>query len=323
MFMSFYRNIFIAALLLLSCIAQSQNNETPSFKIIPLGVKGGTDESNLSSYMIAPEGSDSYICLDAGTLHYGIEQAIKNGLLTGPAGAVLKTNVKAYLISHPHLDHVAGLIINSPDDSSKNIYALPFCIDVLKSNYFTWKNWANFGNEGDQPALNKYHYVSLDTGKETAITNTEMFVRLFLLSHSNPSKSTAFLIRHNDTYLLYLGDTGADEVEKTNNLYLLWQAMAPLIKSKKLKAIFIETSFPDEQPIKQLFGHLTPSLLINEMKALSLLTGTEALKNFPVVITHIKPSSNNAEEKIKNQLEKLNLLNLKLIFAEQGKLLEF
>jgi cAMP phosphodiesterase len=120
-----------------------------------------------------------------------------------------------------------------------------------------------------------------------------------------------------------LGDTGADEVEKTDNLYLLWQAIAPLLKSKKLKAIFIETSFPNEQPAKQLFGHLTPSLLINEMKVLGLLTGTEAMKNFPLVITHIKPSSNNAEEKIKNQLEKLNPLNLKLVFAEQAKLLEF
>lgn len=301
----------------------AQNKNQPAFKIIPLGVRGGTDESNLSSYVVAPEGSDNYICLDAGTLNYGIQQAIRNGLLQGNAGTVLKTNVKAYLISHPHLDHVSGLIINSPDDSSKNIYALPFCIDVLKSNYFTWKNWANFANEGDKPLLSKYHYVYLDTSKETAIENTEMFVQPFLLSHSNPGKSTAFLIRHNDAYLLYLGDSGADNVEKTNNLLILWQSVSSLIKSKQLKAIFIEVSFPNEQPIKQLFGHLTPYLLMDEMKTLSSLAGFEAMKDFPVVITHIKPSADNVEEKIKKQLKELNHVHIKLIFAEQAKKLEF
>jgi 3',5'-cyclic-nucleotide phosphodiesterase len=193
----------------------------------------------------------------------------------------------------------------------------------LKSNYFTWKNWANFANEGDKPVLSKYRYVYLDTLKETAIENTEMLVQPFLLSHSSPGKSTAFLIKHNDVYLLYLGDTGADNVEKTNNLILLWKFIAPLIKSKQLKAIFIETSFPNEQPIRQLFGHLTPSLLMDEMKTLSSLAGNEAMKGFPVVITHIKPSSYNAEEKIKKQLEELNSLQLKLIFASQAKKLEF
>src|SRR5690348_1096214 len=76
-----------------------------SFKVIPLGVKGGIDESNLSAYMIAPAGSDAYVCLDAGTLHYGIVKAIQAKLLPGTSAEVLKKNIKGYLISHAHLDH--------------------------------------------------------------------------------------------------------------------------------------------------------------------------------------------------------------------------
>src|SRR3954465_2264353 len=95
-----------------------------SFRVIPLGVKGGTDESNLSAYMIAPQGSDEYVCLDAGTLHYGIEKAIQAKLLHGTAADVLKKSIKGCLISHPPLDHLAGMGINSPDDSTKNIYGL-------------------------------------------------------------------------------------------------------------------------------------------------------------------------------------------------------
>jgi 3',5'-cyclic-nucleotide phosphodiesterase len=52
--------------------AHAQIKFTTSFKIVPLGVKGGIDESNLSAYMVAAAGTNNYICLDAGTLHYGI-----------------------------------------------------------------------------------------------------------------------------------------------------------------------------------------------------------------------------------------------------------
>jgi cAMP phosphodiesterase len=300
----------------------AQQNGKPVFKVVPLGVKGGIDESNLSSYMLAVEGTNDYICLDAGTLHYGIQKAIDSGIFTVSASHVLRNYIKAYFISHAHLDHVAGLILNSPEDSSKNIYGTSFCLDILKDKYFTWKNWANFANEGDKPALGKYHYSVLVPQTETAIDNTRMYVTAFTLSHSNPYQSTAFLIRNNESYFLYLGDTGSDEIENANDLHTLWQFITPLIKQKKLRAIFIEVSFPNEQPDKQLFGHLTPKLLMQEMQSLSGFAGKDAMKNLQVAITHIKPNGNN-EEKIKKQLAEVNTLQLHLIFPQQGKVLQF
>jgi 3',5'-cyclic-nucleotide phosphodiesterase len=62
---------------------------------------------------------------------------------------------------------------------------------------------------------------------------------------------------------------------------------------------------------------------MDEMKTLSSLTGKKAIRGFPLVITHIKPSSYNIEEKIKKQIAELNSLQLKLIFASQAKKLEF
>jgi len=293
-----------------------------SFKVIPLGVKGGIDESNLSAYMIAPKGSDAYVCLDAGTLHYGIEKAIQAKLLHGNPTDVLKKNIKGYLISHAHLDHLAGLIINSPDDSTKAIYGLDYCLDVLKDKYFSWKSWANFGNEGEKPALGKYHYTTLTPGTETPLQNTDMQVTAFSLSHSAPYQSTAFLVRHNDSYVLYLGDTGADSVEHSDKMHQLWQQIAPLLKAKQLKALFIEVSFANEQPDKQLFGHLTPHWLMSELQDLAALSGAEALNNFPVVITHIKPGGNR-EQIIHSQLSATNSLHVRLIYPEQAKSLSF
>ena len=60
--------LFIS-IFLIKTTAQSQNKEQPAFQVIPLGVKGGSDESNLSSYALAVKSSDQYVCVDAGTLN--------------------------------------------------------------------------------------------------------------------------------------------------------------------------------------------------------------------------------------------------------------
>lgn len=312
------KDLLVIFLLIVSigCTAQK------SFTVVPLGVKGGTDESNLSAYAVAGTGTSEYVCLDAGTLHAGVQKAIDLKTWKGDATSFLRKNIKGYLISHPHFDHVAGLIINAPEDSSKFIYGTANCLDVLKEKHFSWKSWANFGNEGEQPTLNKFTYQTLVAGKEIALANTNLFVTPFVLSHVNPNESTAFLIRHNDNYILYLGDTGSDEIEKSDKLQQLWKAVAPLIRDKKLKAMLIEVSFGNEQPDHLLFGHLTPKLLINELTVLASFSGKDALKDFPVVITHMKPLKNR-EEQIKKQLMEANSLNIKLVYPQQGKPLIF
>jgi len=313
--MNFFCNSYLILFISINLSAQS-------FKVIPLGVKGGLDESNLSSYMLAPINSNNYICLDAGTLYYGLTKAVKNGLFNKTAEVVLKENIKGYLISHAHLDHVAGLIINAPIDSEKIIYSSQYTINVFKNNYFTWQNWANFADEGEKPHLGTYHYQVLSLNKEIPIQNTELFVTPFELSHGNPYKSLAFLVRYKNNYILYLGDTGADNIEKSYDLKKLWIAIAPLIKSKQLKAIFIETSFPNSQPDTKLFGHLKPNLFFDEMNKLSQYTGKKALDNFNIVITHRKPINNN-EEIIRKELINNNTLKLHLIFPKQACLLKF
>ena len=292
-----------------------------TFKVIPLGIKGGLDEGNLSSYMIAPLNSENFICADAGTIRHGIDVALRRKTLKGDADQLLKNNIKGYLISHPHLDHVAGLIMNSPEDAPKNIYAFPSVIEVLKDKYFTWKAWANFTNEGEKPQLKKYTYVYLKEDQERPLTGTEMTVTAFPLSHGPGYESTAFLIGHAGACILYLGDTGSDELEQSARLHQLWQHISPFIKSGQLKAIFIETSFSNKQPDKLLFGHLTPRLLMKEMKVLTQLSG-DALQRVPLVITHMKAFDQDEKELI-TELHKSNLLKLKLVFPVQGKQLVF
>ena len=182
------RHRLICSILCSVCSSLCQSQTV--FRVIPLGVKGGNDESNLSAYAVAVAGTKAYVCLDAGTIYSGIKEALAAKLLDGTVFEVLQNNLKGYLISHPHLDHVAGLILNSPDDSPKPIYGLPFCLKILREEYFNWKSWPNFGNEGDKPILNKYRYTTLSTQKEIPLEHTGMSVRAFALSHSHPYQST-------------------------------------------------------------------------------------------------------------------------------------
>jgi len=314
-----FRRILPAIILFFIYTCKLWAQETnQGFTIIPLGVKGGDDESNLSSYMIAPIGSEKYVCLDAGTINAGIQKAIDMKSLKGISEEVQRRQIKDYLISHGHLDHLAGLIINSPADTAKNIYGLPSVLNILRDKYFTWDAWANFANEGEKPQLKKYTYFPLTENTMYPLKDTEMKVRAFELSHGNPYKSTAFLIGHDNVYILYLGDTGADEIEKSDKLASLWQNIAPLITAGQLKAIFLEVSFPDEQPDNQLFGHLTPKLFFSELAKLEALTTNRAFKKISFIVTHIKPPQQTAE-KVKQQLISRNIQNLKLIFPEQGQ----
>ncbi|WP_316846045.1 3',5'-cyclic-nucleotide phosphodiesterase [Pedobacter psychrodurus] len=299
----------------INCWAQEKNT---SFTVIPLGVKGGDDESNLSSYMIAPKGSENYICLDAGTINAGIQKAIDHRSLKGVSEEIQRQQIKGYLISHAHLDHVSGLIINSPADTVKNIYGLASVLNILRDKYFTWDAWANFANEGEKPQLKKYTYFPLSEGSTYPLEGTEMRVKAFELSHGNPYKSTAFLVSHNESYVLYLGDTGADEIEKSDKLAKLWQTIAPIINAGQLKAIFLEVSFPNEQPDKQLFGHLTPKLFFSELSKIESLTDAKAFKKVSFIITHTKPPEETAK-KVKKQLIQGKSKDLMLIFPEQGK----
>ncbi len=310
----------LLCLLLISTNVFSQK-EKSSFQVVPLGIKGGIDEKNLSAYLIAPSNTKDFICLDAGTVNAGIEKAIENKVFKVSTSEVLRKYIKGYLISHAHLDHVSGLIINSPADSSKTVYATEKCMEMMENHYFNDQTWANFGDKGVGFPLKKYHFQTLNLGEETPISNTKMTVKAFPLSHVNPFESTAFLIKSDDSYALYLGDTGPDSVEKSDKLKNLWTAVAPLIQNKKLKGIFIEVSFPNEQPDQFLFGHLTPNHLMTELHVLEDLAGKGSLNNFKIIITHLKPPTKNIA-KLKEQIKNQNDLGLKIIYPEQGKKFE-
>ena len=306
----------IIAAFFLGIFAHSQ-----TFDIVPLGIYGGDREDNLSAYLVSRHNSNQFLCLDAGTINSGIRKSIEKKTFTVTEDVVLKDYIKAYFISHGHLDHISGMIINSPSDSKKNIYAIPFVQNIIRKHYFISDTWNNFSDEGISP-IGKYHLVDLEISKTVSVPDTQLEIRAFELSHTKNYLSSAVLVTAGDESVLYLGDTGADRVEESGLLEKLWENVAPLIKSKKLKAILIEVSFPNSQPEKSLYGHLTPDLFTEELSKLATLSGQKNLKDLNIVITHRKPTGDNPEI-IKKELQQKNPLQLNYIFPVQGEKLSF
>lgn len=302
----------------------------PAFDVVVLGARGGIEDGNLSAYLIRPVGDPRAVTCDAGALVNGLQAAQRKGALDDIAvpegspftrvGYTLNQVIQGYLISHAHLDHVAGLVAASPDDSRKPIYALPSVHEVLQQHVFNWAAWPNFADRGKAPQLQQYRAQDLTPGQPMAIDNTGMRVTAFPLSHGGV-ESTAFLIEKDDDALLCFGDTGPDAVERSPRMRDVWQAVAQKVQQRRLRAIIVETSYADPRPEHLLFGHLTPNWLLKSLRELDALAGGQALVGLPVVIGHIKFSLKTGEQPeqlILQQLQNHNDLGVRFIVPQQG-----
>lgn len=302
----------------------------PGFDVVTLGARGGIEDGNLSAFMIAPAGDGRAVTCDAGSLVNGLIAADEKGALDSvvvPAdspftrvGYVLTEQIKGYLISHAHMDHIAGLVIASPDDAKKPIYGLPSINERIQNNYFNWEAWPNFGFGGKEPRLKKYELVDLAAGEKRELAGTAMQVTAYPLAHAGV-ESTAFLVESGEDALLCFGDTGPDAVEKSTSMRDVWTAVADRVKQKQLKAIIIEVSYTNAQPDKFLFGHLTPAWLQKSLAELESLAGPGSLKDLPVVVSHVKYSLKKGEQPtqaILGELEAGNSLGVRYLMPEQG-----
>lgn len=299
------------------------------FDVITLGALGGIQDGNLSANLIHPHDDSRAVVCDAGTLVNGLRAADGKGALGGfpvPAGSplsrvgyLLTDRIKGYLVSHAHLDHVAGLIVASPDDSKKPIYGLASVNSALVDTYFNWQAWPNFTDRGKAPQLKKYALRDLSPGVATPIDDTNMTVTAYPLSHGGV-ESTAFAIESDGDVVVCLGDTGPDEVEKGSRLRDVWSAVAAKARQGKLKAILIEASYTSDRPDNLLFGHLTPKWILKSLRELDQLAGGKALRDLPVVITHIKYSLTleQPQKQMQDELDAGNDLGLRFVLPEQG-----
>ncbi|WEW54827.1 3',5'-cyclic-nucleotide phosphodiesterase pde1 [Emydomyces testavorans] len=155
-----------------------------AFQVIILGSSGGPCEDNVTGLLVRSTATNwsknSVVALDAGVLMSGIGRILERyttverdpkskterlkvsegpfvGLdlpnLTPRANAayIFRELISAVLITHPHLDHVAGLAMNTPaiefQSGPKTVTALPSVIAALKNHVFNDITWPNLSDE--------------------------------------------------------------------------------------------------------------------------------------------------------------------------------
>jgi cAMP phosphodiesterase len=300
------------------------------FALIVLGCSGGPREGNLSSYLLYDPAHFGAVLLDAGTVLEGLIKADQSGALSDfsvidsslqSSCNVLHHHIKAYLISHSHLDHTAGLVISSQIDTPKSIYGLESTISDLQAHQFNWHTWPNLADKGVSPALNLYTYEELQEGVEKKITHTPFSVMSFRLAHPKDYPSSAFVIKNGDKYLAYFGDTSPDYLEKDKRMQKVWAHLAPIHDAGNLSGVLLECSIPNAQASELKYGHLTPQAFFSELNSFKSFT-KKSLQGLKVMVTHRKESftkSVDAPLIIQKELEALNTLGIEFIFPIQGE----
>ncbi|EKN4034764.1 3',5'-cyclic-nucleotide phosphodiesterase [Yersinia enterocolitica] len=301
------------------------------FEVVALGVDGGVSDGNLTSYLIRDDSQPVYLALDAGSVLPGIAKALDKGNfsditdeIAAPLtrqGYIFRQRINSYFISHAHLDHVSGLIIGSPEDSKKTIYASADTIDVLRNYYFNWRVWPNFTDSGSGTRLGTYRMQLLRPAQSLSLGLTRLTGEMYLLSHDKSPSSMLLITRNNEAFA-YFGDTGPDEVEQSKNLDTVWRKLAEKVKQQQLKGMIIEVSYPNEVDDGKLYGHMTPKWLLKELKNLEKYSGEgQPLKGLPVIISHIKPSFQQGQDVrkvIAAELDQGNDTGVDFILMDQG-----
>ncbi|KAK3357760.1 low-affinity cAMP phosphodiesterase [Lasiosphaeria hispida] len=166
---------------------------SPALQLIILGSGGGPIENNVTAFLVRSLakgwGRSSIVAVDAGvhlsailrileetqpprlgeTEELSLPYTLKSGPFAGlevpyatptaNATHIYHTLIDTYLFTHPHLDHIAGFVINTAGltgSRPKRIAGLPSTITALKMHVFNNVIWPNLSDENNGVGLITY-----------------------------------------------------------------------------------------------------------------------------------------------------------------------
>jgi cAMP phosphodiesterase len=232
---------------------------------------GGGRLEYLTTFVI-----DGAVAIDAGSL----------GLWSSPA---TQAGVGHVFLSHTHADHVSSLpmfITNTAGLRARPavIHASAGVLDSLARDVFNGRIWPDFLNLSARGAP----LLALEEAAAGAACDVgKLRVTPIAVDHSVPTVS--HLVDDGRSAIVISTDSGPTTG--------LWKAAAGV---PHLKAIFLGTSFPDEErELAAVAGHLTPSLVAEELAKMP--------PGVPVYAVHIKPGH---RRRVVGQLNALKRPNL-------------
>jgi ribonuclease BN (tRNA processing enzyme) len=197
---------------------------------------------------------------------------IDGGTVGGALASTEQVQIEHALVSHSHLDHIAGLafltetlaLCEAPQPLT--ISSLEPVVKALRTSVFNDTVWPDFSQlpNATRPVV-KYRTLLEEIEQPVG----DLWVTPVAVNHTIPC--SGFLLHDGTSGIVYSGDTGPTDA--------LWKAAGRL---KSLRAVILECAFPNRlEPLAEIAKHMTPARIARELDKLP--------GDAPVLIYHVKP----------------------------------
>jgi cAMP phosphodiesterase len=225
--------------------------------------------------------------------------AIDAGSLAFSCSDLQRQQVRDIILTHTHLDHIAGLPLFIDDlfatlEEPVRIHAIREVIDILERDIFNWAVYPKFSElKNDHGPVLEYRPFESGGFFEAA----HLSIQSVAVNH--PVAASGYIISDDEVSIGVTGDTA-----ETDEIWTVFDA------ARDLKAVLVECAFPNEMgDLAGVSHHLTPRTLAHEL---------QKLKNSDcdVYVINLKPMY---REQVVDQLAKVPRVKV----LEVGKTYEF
>ena len=227
--------------------------------------------------------------------------AFDAGSLAMAATTQIRSSVRDVVVSHAHLDHIAGLPLFIDDlfaslTEPVRIHATRAVLDTLEQHIFNWSVYPRFSElENEYGAV--MEYSELLPNQASGIRH--LTVVPIEVNHKVPS--CGFVISDGQATVASTGDTAPTDQ--------FWERVSGL---ESVSAVLVECAFPDRlDGLAENSHHLTPSGLAAELEKLDRA-------DCRILVSNIKPMY---RDETVSELRKLRIDRLEIL--EVGRTYEF